>query len=665
MIWHKMKKIKILFAIGLSLLAFDAIAQRSAVAAGNGIYLTLGKEFPVNFTYIIQRKAATDQVWKEIAQTNFPSSNVALKGRLMQAPATLQQGLAMSDTVVKVLWRRAEGAIYTDSIKPYDAIPLYATALGISYLDTTAVPGDYQYRIYTRNAEERNVDSTILKIAYRPAQLNTRLVPVAFEAADEAVAISYRYKGEQKPGGVKILRSRYGYNQFERIPIFAMFSNVADSTVTVTDQTAAYKMAYQYIAVPFDGLGNEGIPSDTLYVYNNSRSHDIGFFESVRADASNADKTIVLKWKLGSPGDISAIKIFKSLTWDGDYVPVGTVAAKDTVWTDLKVKPMITYYYRLQAQGPYSSSIGSIRVQALMKSPRKVVFPPQRLAISIAGNLVSLTFKKVDRDARGYYVYRREGYNGKQTLLPRLLLSTDTALSYTDTLKNVSAAAIYTYTVATINTSYEISPQSEGVSVMISGRIPVPTQVDARLTGKHALILWNNMTKESPIAGYALYRKEKNENEIAYGEMRKLADLSPLQNSYIDSTIVEGKHYGYYVACKGIGDNGADKGALSSVVTVHYQARKVMPPNQVVVVAQSKAVALSWTNPLGIPLTKIRIYRGKADEPLTLLKELTADLSEYVDQTTTPNVTYFYALSAVDSRGKESILTDPVGIRAK
>ncbi|MEE1945414.1 hypothetical protein VRU48_09865 [Pedobacter sp. KR3-3] len=655
-----------LIYICLSFVSLAAFAQPSARPASKGIYLNLGNELPVNFRYVISRKATGDKTWKQVGETSFPNSSIMLKARLMTADPILRQGQLISDTAVKVLWRRAEGALFTDSIRPYHEMPLYASAVGVGYLDTTATPGAYEYRIYKRDADDANIDSATLAITYRPAKLPNYLIPVSYEAADEAVSISYQYPGTEKLGGIKVLRSRFGYNQFEQIPVFTIFSKVNDSlTARITDQTAAYKMAYQYIAIPFDELGNEGEKSDTLYVYNNSRTHDIGFFKAVSATAVDKDKAIVLKWKLSSPGDVTAVKIYKSYSWDGEYALVGTANVKDTVWADIKVKPMVTYYYRLQAQGPYSSSVGSTRVQALMKAPRKLVFPPRNLSAESTGNTVKLTFRKVDRDARGYYVYRSEGYNGMPVQLSRLLLSKDSLLVYQDTIKNNLRAGIYTYTVATINTSYEISPPSDRASVMLSGQIPVPAKVKAQLSKEQALVFWNDMTKENNISGYIVYRSEKLENEENYGEMKKMADLLPETNSYVDSTLAEGHHYAYYIQCKGIGNDGADTGGLSQVATVHYNAQKLMPPNNVIALAQTDGIALTWNNPLGIPLTKVKIYRGKANGELQLLKELSANEKDYVDTGIEKETTYFYTLSIIDSRGKESVQTSPLGVRSK
>lgn len=657
---------KPLIYIGLFFISFVAAAQPSARPASKGIYLTLGNELPVNFRYVISRKAASDRIWKEIATTDFPNSSVMLKARLMTVDQLLRQGQVISDTAVKVLWRRAEGALFTDSISPYHEMPLYASAVGVGYLDTAAKPGVYEYRIYKRNDDNSDIDSVTLKVDYKAKRLSNYLMPISYEAADEAVSIAYLFPGEEKLGGVKLLRSRFGYNQFEQVPAFTMFAKKQDSLlVRVTDQTAAYKIAYQYIAIPFDDLGNEGDQSDTLYVYNNSRAHDIGFFKTVKAEAVDKDRAIALRWKLSNPGDVTAVKIYKSFSWDGNYVLVGTAPAKDTTWTDLKVKPMVTYYYRLQAQGPYSSSVGSTRVQALMKAPRKVVLPPQGLEAVADGSLVRLTFRKVDRDARGYYVYRSEGYNGKPVQLSRLLLSKDSVLTYQDTLKNNLKAGIYTYTVATINTSYEISPQGERASVMLSGHIPVPARVRAQFNKGQGLVFWNDMTKESAIAGYTVYRSEKLENEERYGEPKKLADLLPEANSFVDSTLAEGHHYGYYVQCRGIGNDGQDKGGLSQVATVHFNSQKLMPPNNVIALAQPDGIALSWNNPLGVPLTKVRVYRGKANGELQLLKELSASEKAYTDATVETGTTYFYTLSIIDARGKESIQTDPLGVRSR
>lgn len=657
---------KILFFSLLLSITINVSAQPKAISASKGVYLSLGNEFANNFTYVIARKSATDKVWKELDQISFPSSSAALKARIMSAPSILLQGKTLSDTVVKVIWRRANGALYTDSIKPYDEIPLYTIALGVGYLDTTAVPGSYEYRIYKRNADDVNTDSLTVNFTYLPATLKGSLIPSYYQAADEAVSISYQYTGKEKLGGVRVLRSRFGYNQFERVPVFTIFTKKGDTAVaSITDQTAAYKVAYQYIAIPFDELGNFGEKSDTLYIYNNSRSFDIGFFKSINADAADKEKAIKLRWKLSSPGDVTAVKIFKSLSWDGKYIEVSSASAKDTVWYDKNVQPMITYYYRLQAQGPYSSSIGSNRVQALMKTPRKNVFPPNELTATTQGNIVTLKFNKMANDTRGYYVYKKEGYTGKAVQLPRILLSKDSVLTYQDTLKNLNKSAIYTYTVAAINTSYEISPQSDGATVMLSGRIPIASKVNAQLSNNKAIVFWNDVRNENLIAGYNVYRVKKNQDEATYGEKELIAELSPQTNSYIDSTLLEGNHYGYYIQTKGIANNGKDLGSLSPIATIHYNSKKILPPGDVSAIPQVNTIALSWTNPLGIIASKVRIYRSKVDEPLVLLKELTGTETNFEDKTVSSETTYFYTLSIVDAKGKESVQTEPLGVRSR
>jgi hypothetical protein len=662
----KLYNMKILFFSLFLLITMKVNAQPTAMSASKGVYLSLGNEFANNFTYVIARKSATEKVWKELAQTSFPNSSAALKARIMSAPSILLRGKTLSDTVVKVIWRRANGALYTDSIKPYHEIPLYTIALGIGYLDTTAVPGTYQYRIYKRNADEVNTDSTTLNFTHLPASLKGSLTPFYYQAADEAVSISYQYNGVEKLGGVRVLRSRFGYNQFETVPAFTIFSKKGDTAVaSITDQTAAYKVAYQYIAIPFDELGNYGQKSDTLYIYNNSRSYDIGFFKSINADAVDKESAIKLSWKLSSPSDVTAIKIFKSLSWDGKYIEVSSASANDTVWYDKKVQPMITYYYRLQAQGPYSSSIASNRIQALMKTPRKNIFPPNELTATTQGNVVTLKFNKMANDTRGYYVYKKEGYSGKAVQLPRVLLSKDSALTYQDTLKNLNKSAIYTYTVAAINTSYEISPQSDAATVMLSGRIPIASKVSAQLSNNRAIVFWNDVRNENLISGYNVYRVKKDQNVDAYGEKELLAELSPQSNSYLDSTLVEGNHYGYYIQCKGIANNGEDLGSLSPIATVHYNSNKIFPPADISAIPQSNSIALSWTNPLGITAAKVRIYRGKVDEPLVLLKELSGTETSFEDKAISAETTYFYTLSLLDTKGKESKQTEPLGVRSR
>ena len=650
----------------LAILTLNATAQPNATAASKGVYLRLGNEFANNFSYIVARKLSKDRDWKELAKIEFPNSSAALKGRIMAAPLQLLNGVTLSDTVVKVIWRRANGSLFTDSIKPYGDVPLYATALGVGYLDTTATIGAIQYRIYKRNDNGENIDSTTLKIDYLPKKMAGYLEPFYYQAGDEFVSISYNFLGAKKISGLKILRSRFGYKQFEEIPVSTIFYNKHDTiAVSVTDKTAAYKMTYQYIAIPYDDLGNVGEKSDTLTVYNNSRSYDIGYFLSVDANSSEKDKAIKLKWKLSNPGDVAAVKIFKSLSWDGKYIEVASASGKDTTFLDHNVVPMITYFYRFQAQGPYSKSMGSSRVQALMKQPIKNNFPPQNLSATVNGNIVTLKFSKMGHDTRGYYVYKRDGYEGKSIQLQRILLSKDTSLVYIDTIRNTNKSSIITYTVAAINTSYQISPQSDGATIIVSGRIPIASRVNAQMTKNRVIVTWNDVKNENNIAGYKLFRVEKLEHEEKYGEKKLIADLRTESNSFLDSTILEGHHYGYYVQCIGVANNGNDKGGFSPIATIHYNSERILQPENLMANAQNGGITLTWTNPIGVAISKILIYRSKVNEPLTLLKQLNANDTSYDDHSVAKETDYFYTFSLVTDMGKESKQTTPLGVRSK
>jgi fibronectin type 3 domain-containing protein len=245
-----------------------------------------------------------------------------------------------------------------------------------------------------------------------------------------------------------------------------------------------------------------------------------------------------------------------------------------------------------------------------------------------------------------------------------MLLSKDSILSFNDTLPLTAEPAVYSYAVASENTSYNISPMTERVSLQYSGgMLPVPSKVDVMLLGKSVFVTWKNVSEQNAaVSAYYIFRSLVDENNKSVGSKR-IAINSYKENSYTDATVVEGKHYRYSIQCVGI--DSTDLGSISAIAGIDIPELLPAQPGSVTAYGSDKKIVIHWDVPADNSITGFRIYRAVANQEATLLKQLPADADQFEDTAVTENQVYYYYIRSVNNIGKESKPTDEVSAKAK
>ena len=125
------------------------------------------------------------------------------------------------------------------------------------------------------------------------------------------------------------------------------------------------------------------------------------------------------------------------------------------------------------------------------------------------------------RDVRGYYVYRADGYDAELQQLPRMLLSTVDELTYNDTLPQSVNPSIYSYAVASVNTSYNISPISSRVNTSYSGgMLLAPSNLDGNYINGSIFTTWSDAASyNNAISGYQVFRIVIYETKVETQEL--------------------------------------------------------------------------------------------------------------------------------------------------
>ena len=246
--------------------------------------------------------------------------------------------------------------------------------------------------------------------------------------------------------------------------------------------------------------------------------------------------------------------------------------------------------------------------------------------------------------------------------LPRMLLSDSAELTYNDTLPSTMNAAVYSYAVASVNSSYNISPKSKRANVTYSGgRLPVPNDVNAMMSNNAVLLTWSDAAKtHSGVTGYRIFRKAEYNNQIETPE-QVIAETGFSNNSLIDSLVIPARYYTYRVQC--MGEDTADTGSLSQQAGILYKGDRLLQPGNVTAIPSDKKIILKWTLPVADNLLSALIYRSVENGEPILLKETDAKTEFFEDTTAASGTMYYYFIVLKYKHNLTSTPTDAVGAK--
>jgi len=661
-----MKKILFLLAI---VITSTATAQPFKIRPyQTGIFIFCGKELPKKFSYLIEKKSLTTDSWTAVAEVRAPQNEAACKAALLDLPVVIASKTKIEDGTISIFWKLVEKSTVLDSLFAFAMDPRYQSAAGCGWFDDgIKIPGTYQYRIskIARNGEKTPAGES--KVDFPGNPYNGTIEAVRYRINESNVSISYKISDSLNTAGVKVYRSLYKAGNFSEVSADVLFTKEDNKMVAlIRDGSVLKNVTYSYIAQPYDVLGNPGkATTDTLNIYNFTKAADIGIVESFDATQVPEKKGIELKWKLQNVLNVTSVDVFRSVSYDGRYAKIASLPADaNTYFDSYQLQPAKAYYYYLQINNGYGYSLPSARIPSILKGTRLNFLPPQNLTASRNENKVTLTFQRLGADTRGYYVYRASGYTGPLVQLPRMLLSTDTLLSYNDTLPMSSLPNVYTYAVASVNSSYNISPLTERVSVTYSGgMLPVPSAVNALWYNHKVFVTWNNVSEQNAaISAYRIYRSVVD-NDNAEKDMKLVATTSFEENSYADSLVAAGVHYRYRIEC--VASDSADLSSLSMAAGIVIPSQLPLQPGSVSAYAADGKIVISWDLPEDKSIAAVRIYRATAGNDAQLLKELPVTATQFEDVNAKPGQVFFYYIKTVNGEGAESEPTDAVSAKLK
>lgn len=656
-----------LSAICLLVLSTAMLYSQNSISKAypTGNYIFCGTELPKTFSYLIEKQENNGQ-WKSVAQLKAPANLAECRARMMSLPASVASITQIEQAVIEFIWNKINKSSSTlDSLYAYSFDPRFQMLAGVGWFDDgIKQTGTYKYRVSQLSKTGARTLKNDVSVVFPAKQLQAKVVPLRFKINPSDVNISYDVGENKEIMGLKLFRSPYLQKDFKEISPKMMFTTQKDKMVAqLTDNSVTTGLTYSYVAVPYDGLGNLGIASDTVNVYFVSKPVDIGMITEFTATPTPEQKGNLLKWKYRKDVYVSSVDVYRSTSYNNNYIKIASLNAQQTEYFDGSfIEPAITYFYYLMINSGVGNSIPSARVPAILEGKNKNLIPPQDLTLTKKGNVVTLKFRRVGAGIRGYYAYRGDGYQAPLSQLPRMLLSTDSLLTYNDTLPVLSRSAVYSYAVASVNTSYNISPMSNRVSTTFSGgQLPVPTDLNGILQDKQVLLVWSDAAElNSAITGYEIYRKA-NLNGKEEAPEKLLASTVFSKNNFEDKSVLPGRDYVYRVRCTTSDAN--DASSFSLPFSIYVLADAALPPNQVSAIAAEKKIMLRWTLPMVENIESVQLYRAPENGKETLLKTLDAKAENYDDTSAKKGTMYYYFVVIKYKNGLESKSTDAVSAK--
>ncbi|PKL92544.1 MAG: hypothetical protein CVV21_01950 [Candidatus Goldiibacteriota bacterium HGW-Goldbacteria-1] len=343
----------------------------------------------------------------------------------------------------------------------------------------------------------------------------------------------------------------------------------------------------------------------------------------------------------GASYAIASFKIYKST--DGSVFNY-LASVSPPQFNDAGLTNGSTYYYRVSAVNIYGESTHSEHVTI---TPQAGYFtePKNLTATAEAGDgRIILSWSAVQsQEITGYKIYRST-VSGSYDTVPYATAVTITA--YTDS----AAATLTTYYYKV--SGYGVSETAKSAEVSAAPFIRPGPALNLTLTSLYdrVYLTWDSPANDYTYKTTVKYNIYRSTSSLSYSQSAFTALASEYTGaSYIDAQINTAGTYYYKI--KVIDDMGNEDTSTTGVQIVLSGVME--PPAVLKGVASNKQVRLVWSS---INPDSYSVYRKTtqtaAEFGAPIAYNLGFDVKEYVDSNVENNITYIYAVAAVNDSGE-------------
>jgi fibronectin type 3 domain-containing protein len=333
----------------------------------------------------------------------------------------------------------------------------------------------------------------------------------------------------------------------------------------------------------------------------------------------------------------------------------GSLTIPEPYFTDDSLANNTTYYYRLQGRDFFGrktefSDVISVTIKDLLPPA-----PPYNLHPMQDNLKTTLVWKIQDsEDLIGFNVYKSTDDSLYMKINNELLNQTDT--SFVD-ISPKDGTFFYYVTAADEAGNEARSPK---LMVEIPDIVPPskPTGLNAVADTGEIHLSWQS-NREADLKGYLVYRRINDETNKEFA----LVFADPIkENSYSDRLSKIYKNRFEYVVCAI--DSAYNVSAYSEIVTA--QMPDILPPHKPKLIKTyltDDQITVEWVPNLEPDLMGYQLFKKEKNDTgmFSLISKKLIDprVNKYRDEQTESGKVYYYRLTAVDSSGNVSPLSEP------
>jgi len=319
--------------------------------------------------------------------------------------------------------------------------------------------------------------------------------------------------------------------------------------------------------------------------------------------------------------------------------PVMDIGPGTTLFVDEGLTDRVARTYSVVA---FSALGAGSRASAVTATPITAPLMPTNFRVIVGFQTATLTWGFPLDDGgmsvRGIIVHRGTSADD----LPAIARLDPSVTSYTDTGPPYRQPLYYSVS------AYNDVGDGILAAVIVATPMTLPDPPQNPIaTAKAGLIAlsWNTPRDNggSPVQGYVVFKG------LSPNDLGRLATVNESSMVYEDRDVVGGVAY-YYSVCTVTAMGQGPRGPVVMATALSLPSAPLGPSYRLV----EGKVTLSWSAPAsdgGKPLVSYRIYRATDPGSMELLA-VVVEGTRYVDGTVAPDVTYFYAIAAVNADGE-------------
>ncbi len=644
----------LLFFVLLSCLPLSA--QRIVGGSGAaGIVILWEGKLPKGQTVSVKRREVGTAQFNFGRTLRLAQTTAEVLENVRHIPAILRDALPISDTMARLLLQKSRSAATVEEL-PLGIATNVQMALGIGFADTTVVPGkSYEYTLEI----DGKLATENLNIRHAPDEKRITWIPQAHKSSSGPTQVKCTWS---IPGGKRkdvysflVFRSEAFKLGYQPVACIRGFTGSGDTVLAVIRDTTLRSLGvWHYIIRTMSRFGELGPLSEYVQV-SNFPPESAPFMPFFEAKGEDKAPCIQLKWRLKNPQRVKSLALYRSRHASKDFQLLGHFPPTDSTLRDFVGDVMESYFYYFEIQDIASTKPARSPMVTSLSKYRPAAMPPKNVRAENTNDDVTIRWDASGTDARGFYVWRTEGYGDKLELASGFLPKgqNQSVMSWTDTSFSLRGDREYSYAVLSESHGYLKSELSEKVQIRPKRKvfISAPTGLNLIKTGERQYrLFWKDLSESGErLTGYRVFLKKK-------GKYEALADTAvQLDQNWCD---VPNLRHGDSLTLKSLGVFGNESG-FALPVGLNDPAQLNFGPRYLKCYSEQEGIRLSWNRPSGQTLQRYRLYRSNDNGKPAMIQSLSAEVSSFTDKSAQKGETYYYFIVGEDASGNLSNGSEP------